>query len=564
MDASLDGSTTNITHAAAPVEGPMTTQPVFLRALCTAVFASAFALAGCGGGGSTPVSISVPIEEGAPAGGGSGHVPPSVRDAITAVQAKPAFASATWGFHVIDLASGEVLLNQAGGTSLVPASTMKVFSVATALERYGANYRFHTPVYRVGEVSNGMLAGDLVLVASGDFSFGLREQADGTLAFNNLPEVDHNSTYTGFPGGAFVKNSNPLAALDALAAQVKAAGIGAITGDVLIDDRLFETYRNFPSGTIAPIWVNENVIDITVTPGGAGEKPAIDWRPKSAAITVENDVTTVAGPAGPLTVTTPSPGVVRVSGSIAADSAPVLTMSQIADPSAFARTAFIEALARAGVTVAAQPLAAAGALPDASAYLDAARVAERVSPPLSEYVRVILKVSYNRGADLMLCLAAVKAGSRDCSDGLAEELKVLGSHGIASTYPFDGAGSNGNNRTTASDIAGFLGAIAQTPTGIAIRNGMAVLGVDGSQAQNGLGTPAAGHVRIKDGDLIAGTAAGQLIAIAMTQAGFIDARSGRRLVYSVFVNNAAFWSFEDYAAARAELASIVVAFQQSY
>ena len=119
-----------------------------------------------------------------------------------------------------------MLIDQAGAKALVPASVMKIYSLATALDSYGADYRFRTPVYRLGEVKDGVLDGDLVLVASGDFSFGLREQPDGTLAFNSLPEVDHNSTYTGFPGGAHVKNSNPLAALDALAAQVKAAGVG--------------------------------------------------------------------------------------------------------------------------------------------------------------------------------------------------------------------------------------------------------------------------------------------------------------------------------------------------
>ena len=193
-------------------------------------------------------------------------------------------------------------------------------------------------------------------------------------------------------------------------------------------------------------------------------------------------------------------------------------------------------------------------------------MAEYLSPPLSEYIKVILKVSYNRGADLMVCLAAVKAGSRDCGEGLAEVLKLLGRHGIspASTYPFDGAGTNGNNRTTASDLATFLGAIANMPAGIAIHDGMAVLGIDGSQAQNGAGGPAAGHVRIKDGDIVSGSAAGQMIVIAMSQAGFIDAKSGRLLVYGVIVNNALFPSMEDYIAARADVAAIVVAIQQGY
>lgn len=501
-----------------------------------------------------------------PPEGGSGEVPAAVTQAIRRLETTPIFAHMSWGIHLVDLATGKVLIDQAGNKSLLPASVMKTYSVAAALDLYGADYRFLTPVYRRGNVSNGVLDGDLVLVASGDFSFGLREQPDGKLGFNSLPDVDHNTTSTGFPGGAYVRNSEPLAALDALAAQIKAAGIREITGDVMVDDRLFETYRGFSSGPIAPIWVNENVIDIMVTPTKPGEKPQIDWRPKSAAIIVENDVMTVTGTTGPLEVTTPGAGRVRVSGKIASDGPPILTISQVADPSGFARAVFIEALLRAGINVAAAPLGPARPLPDMGAYGDASRVAEYVSPPLSEFVKVILKVSYNRGADLMVCLAAVKAGSRDCGEGLAAVLKLLAKHGVSSTgtYVFDGAGSSSDSRTTPLDLANFLRGITTTPWGSAIHDGMAVLGVDGSQALNGAGSPAAAHVRIKDGDMVAGSAAGQLVALATTQTGYIAARSGRRLVYSLMVNNIPFLSLKDYSAARADVAAVVVAIQQNY
>ena len=233
------------------------------------------ALLSPGGGATTGPAVEVRAD-----------IPVSVSDTIRNIEAKAVFAHSSWGIHVVDLATGQVLIDDAGGKSLLPASVMKIYGLATALHFYGAGYRFRTPVYRLGEVTHHVLAGDLVLVASGDFNFGLRTQPDGTLGFNSLPALDHNSTYTGFPGGAYVKNSHPLAALDALAAQVKAAGIAEIKGNVAIDDRLFETYRGFSAGPIAPIWVNENDIDIMVTPTKAGEKPKIDWRPKSVAIKV--------------------------------------------------------------------------------------------------------------------------------------------------------------------------------------------------------------------------------------------------------------------------------------
>jgi len=52
--------------------------------------------------------------------------------------------------------------------------------------------------------------------------------------------------------------------------------------------------------------------------------------------------------------------------------------------------------------------------------------------------------------------------------------------------------------------------------------------------------------------------------IATTQTGYIDAKSGRQLVYSVFLNNAPFTSVEAFLAARADVAAIVVAIQQGY
>lgn len=43
------------------------------------------------------------------------------------------------------------------------------------------------------------------------------------------------------------------------------------------------------------------------------------------------------------------------------------------------------------------------------------------------HILLAAKVSYNRGADLMVCLLAVKSGSRECSDGLPRELGIISS-----------------------------------------------------------------------------------------------------------------------------------------
>src|SRR5213076_1638670 len=105
-----------------------------------------------------------------------------------------------------------------------------------------------------------------------------------------------------------------------------------------------------------------------------------------------------------LSMEEPSPGHLVVTGTIAAGSKPTLAVIEVSNPAAFARTAFIEALQRAGVTVTAAPTGPnpATLLPAKDSYQPADKVAEHVSATLAQFINLIMKVSYNRGADLLL------------------------------------------------------------------------------------------------------------------------------------------------------------------
>ncbi len=497
-------------------------------------------------------------------------VPPSVQRVLSSVIDQPVYDHSIWGYQVADAATGEVLLEHNPDKLFVTGSILKLYASATALDVLGADHRFRTPVYRRGRLADGKLSGDLVLVASGDFSFGLRDRRDGTLAFNSAPEVDHNYADTGLPGAALVPGSDPLAGVRDLAAQVRAAGIRRVTGDVVIDDRLFRTFDGWPDGLMSPMWINENVIDITTKPTRAGRPAAVDWRPKVAGTRVVSQVRTVAGEGEPLVVDRPRPGVVRIRGAIGAGSDPVVSISHIPDPAAFARTAFIEALRRAGVRVDAKVTGAnpRRLLPRARSYPAATRVAQRVSPPLSEYVKVVLKISYNRGADDLVCVVAAAKGSRSCLDGLRTELATIRRLGVgpSTTILFDGAGSSEYDRSTPRDFVTFLRQAAAAPWGGALVGGLPVLGVDGTFATNQRGTPAAGHVFVKSGTRaqMAPTDT-QGIMSALTQAGYIDAASGRRLVYSLWVRDVPLSAdFHEFQAADIDQGRIAAAFQEGY
>ncbi|APD47738.1 D-alanyl-D-alanine carboxypeptidase/D-alanyl-D-alanine-endopeptidase [Synechococcus sp. SynAce01] len=510
-------------------------------------------------------------------------VPAAVMRRLEAVTGKPMYRHSTWGWQVVDEGSGAVLLERNSAQMFVPGSIMKTFSTAAVLNEYGPEHRFRTPIHQFGSLRDGVLDGHLVLVASGDFSFGLRERADGSLGFNSLPQIDHNYASTGFPGVALLDDSDPLRALNQLAAQVRAAGIQRVRGDVVIDDRLFNTYAGWPDGLIAPIWVNENMLNIITRPGRPGELAVVDWRPRTAALSVVSQVTTVAAGTAtePLQVEPLDGGLVRISGQIAADAPERISSAEILQPAAFARTALIEALERAGVVVEAtatgkNPVAILPILPATarteamtSAYAGAPKLAEHVSPPLSEFVKVVLKISYNRGAALMVCLVAVKAGSLDCPDGLARELEVITALGVspASTLVEDGAGSIDSSRTSPIDQTTLLRRLLKEPWGQALRQGLPVMGVDGTQAQNQAGHPAAGRIRLKDGSRVMGSASGQVSIPAKTQVGYIEAASGRRLVYALYLNNVPTSPdtlLSSFETADRDLAAIAAAFQEAF
>jgi PBP4 family serine-type D-alanyl-D-alanine carboxypeptidase len=477
----------------------------------------------------------------------SSGLPPT----IAAVMQKPRYAQATWNLLVTDVASGETLYELQPDQVALTGSVRKLFSVGLALKQLGADHRFTTAVYRRGAVdAQGVLAGDLVLVAAGDLTLGGRLNADGTIAFTDFDHNDANNL-----GTAILTPQDSLLGLDSLAQQVRASGIRRVTGDVVVDDRLFESFR-VPNQNllITPIMVNENMVDVTVTPTEAGQAASVDWRPRTGAFAVNGTVNTMTA-GSPETVTLSGNGLVECigtagcSGSVEGDiptgyqaplsGSPVLVQTfRIEDPAAFARTAFIEALERAGVTVTARLVAAnpTAGLPAPGSYAADTRVAEFVSPPYAEYAKLILKVSLNLGANLSLMLFGLAHGQRTVGGALAVERRALveemGLRADEFDFPTNGSGSP-DSQATARATVRLLAEMSRTPVAEPYRAALPVLGVDGSLAHSGSDLPAKGHVFAKTGTTIADGA-----LKAQNLAGYIDARSGRRLAFALFVNDA--------------------------
>ena len=479
------------------------------------------------------------------------------------VMNQPQYSNARWSISVSDLDTGDVLIDLDGDKMSEPASFTKTYSVGAAWLKWGPDYVITTPVKSTGEVTAGTLDGDLVLVGKGDFTLGGRTKADGTVDYTNLDHNDANPL-----PGATLTTEDPLTGLDDLAAQVKASGIDSVSGTVVVDDRLFQgTLAGEP---ITPIVVNQNLIDVLVTPGAPGEPATVEMSPQVSPWHIASDVQTVdAGTE--FSITDPADagdGAITVSGTIAADSEPVLKVFALEDPATFARTAFIEALGRAGVTVGGDPLAVNSTASLASKDdVDALpSVAEFDSLPLSEQAKYVMKISYNRGAQAYVCMLSAEAGKDDCSAGLPELRKIWTDAGLGTTgiSLVDGSGLVGNYVTPQNGVAAQT-IMLNRPDGDLWRATMPILGVDGSLATVQPDSPAAGKVFAKTGTLLGGDEAnGRYRINTKALGGDIEAASGRNLVFVIIMNQGFATDVNGVFTANDDVGAVAAAIQQSF
>ncbi|MES2789434.1 MAG: D-alanyl-D-alanine carboxypeptidase/D-alanyl-D-alanine-endopeptidase [Planctomycetota bacterium] len=464
---------------------------------------------------------------------------PSLSELFDASEYKEAFC----GCLVIDLDSGNTIYELNGDKLFAPASTTKLYSCAAALDALGANYRFETPLCHRGEIDlSGRLKGDLILVASGDPTLGGRTTSDGKIAF-----VNNDHTYANDSAKGELTLVDPLQGLNELAQKVAAVGITQVRGDVLIDDRLFDFATASGSGPIrvTPIVVNDNVLDIVLTPTQSGQLAQLSWRPQTASIRVDSRVTTVAA-SEPLEIEVQAigPRNLLVIGRIPEGHKPLLKICEVPDPASFARSLLIEALQRKGITVERSLWAdnARERLPAHEEVAKLPRLTVLQSPPLSESIKLIFKVSHNLHASTLPLLVAAKNGKRTLGAGMSLQREFLLRAGVnADSISFGGgAGGSPADAVTPRATVQLLRHMANRPDAAAYRDGLPVLGVDGTLFDAvAADSPARGHVHAKTGTLFfENLLNNRYLVTSKALAGYMTTSQRKNLAFAVFVNNA--------------------------
>jgi len=472
---------------------------------------------------------------------------PSPLDArIQAVMARPVFAHSNFGIEFFDVQTGEVIHALNGDKMFVPASTTKLLTEGTVLAKLGGDFRFHTYVYRSGPIDkHGTLKGDVILVASGDPNLSNRIQPDGTLAF-----VDHDHTYQG-PA----LQGDPLAVLRGMAKQLVDKGVRRIEGNVYIDTSLMPdgVHEGGTDTVLSSIIVNDNVVDFTGKPGAkAGDPITMTVSPETSYLHFVNKIVTGAVGRQPSLdagdpVTRPDGSVeVTLTGSIPLGADTQTGAYPVPSPTQFATAALRQCVTAAGIAI--KPPKKPQA-PDFAAmkkfYTSDNVVAEHTSPPLSEDVKVTLKVSHNLHASMgmyYLGIYGAKATKDVLNAGFKQENEFLkgANLDLSGASQGDGAGGDWADLFSPDFMCHYLAYWKTRPDFATFNAGLPILGKDGTLAKIQVSSPAAGHVFAKTGTF---GSEDRLNARQMLNgkclAGYVITKSGRVVAFAAYVNHTA-------------------------
>lgn len=461
---------------------------------------------------------------------------------LRAIKDRPQYAHSRFGVAIYPAGEGKALYRLNANEFFVPGSTTKLVTEGVLAKLVGPDFRFRTPIYRTGPLTDGVVHGDLVVVASGDPNLSGRIRQDGSLAFL---DVDH--SYSSLPGAAALPG-DPIAVVRQMAKQVAARGIRKVTGRLLIDASLFpEGERELGSGVyLSPICVNDNLIDATLTPAvHEGDLAAIHVSPETGYARVVNKIRTISAK-GHLEMRIASDvrqpdgsRVITVEGSIPHGAKPIFYTYKVPEPARFAAFIFREALAEAGVKVEKADFA----VPDArilAAYQTENLVAEHISLPLIEDVKLTLKVSQNMHASAAPYLIGALVGGKHedaAAEGFRMERRFFEREGLDASGASQSDGACCAAHFTPDFMCAYLNYMRKQSFYQQFHDGLPVLGRDGTLHDIQTGSPAAGKVFAKTGTYaVPDNLQGRLMLTGKGLAGYMTTRDRHEVVFAFYVN----------------------------
>jgi len=439
---------------------------------------------------------------------------------------------ALWAVKVQSLDSGAVWYEQNAHQLVMPASNMKIVTLAVAAERLGWDYRFPTTIETAGPIANGTLTGDLVVVGHGDPTISDRD-GPRTRVF------------------------------ELWADRLRELGITRIDGRIVGDDDAFDddalgegwAWDDLSAGYAAPpsaLQFNENVTTVRVrTPGEPGQPAEVMLEPPDGEMSVATNVSVGSPDSKPAVVVWRRPfgQGLSIEGVVPKAERDYTRTISVYNPTWFYVNALRETLVARGIEVEGEAfdiddLVSQHGVRTPAAPADARRTLfTHQSPPLSEIAVPFMKVSQNLFGETLLTALGIQAGLEPCAlnvalgcRGQAVEAgrkvyeQVLTQWGVPPSEFIisDGSGLSRYDYLTADVLVTILRQMARDSRHAALFDAsLPIMGRDGTLAKRLRGTAAEGVVHAKTGS----------IANVRSLSGYLTTADGERLVFSMIANN---------------------------
>jgi len=464
-----------------------------------------------------------------------------LRSQIEQITRQPALEPGFFAVKIVSLDTGAIIYEQNANKFVRPASNMKLYTVAAALDRLTPDYHFITSVYAKEKPDKDTIKGDLIIYGRGDPSIAAR--------FNN---------------GDYFKGINDLAD------RITAAGVKHVKGDLVGDESYFygaalgsgwewEDLTWSYGAPVSALTINDNAIDLIVKAGDkVGAPVVITTGPPVTFMTISNRATTSAATsksdlniyrglgANTLEITGSVPlGTTGFNGSVAIPD-PALAFVTMLRDALTKRGVKIDGRlrkidARSGGSIVPSGLLALAQLTDAPQQPKPIEITSLQSPPFSVIAAHTLKPSQNLYTEIILrTLGEVPTidqkqigttgldhTNEEAGLGVVRDFLRLAGAGDNDLALNDGSGLSRNDMITANATVQLLTFMSRHKYFAQFRDALPIAGVDGTLRTRMKGTPAEGNLRAKTGSL----------SSVASLSGYVTSASGEHLVFSMMLNN---------------------------
>ncbi|WP_409299249.1 D-alanyl-D-alanine carboxypeptidase/D-alanyl-D-alanine-endopeptidase [Peribacillus sp. SCS-26] len=423
----------------------------------------------------------------------------------------PLLKGALAGVSVRSADSGKLLYDHIGNTRLRPASNMKLLTGAAALNVLSENHRFSTELLLDGSVKGAVLKGNLYLKGKGD---------------PTLLEKD----------------------LDAFAAGLKKKGIKTVSGNLLSDDTWYDSERysqdlswsdemEYYGAQVSALTLSPNedydagTVMVHVNPAkSSGPAARIEMEPRNSYLKIVNKTKTV--PKGAVKKITMKrehgSNVLTVEGTLPIGADPVKEWIAVWEPEGYTLNVFRQSLSEQGIRI-------TGKLQEGTAPKKAKVMAVHKSMTLSDMFIPFMKLSNNTHAEhLVKEMGRVKKGEGSWTKGLEVLKSELPKFGVKTDELVirDGSGISHVNLIPANELTDLLYSVQDEEWFTAYLHSLPAAGISdrmtGGTLRNRLkNPPALGNIHAKTGS----------IATVSSLSGYVKTKSGKRMVFSILLNN---------------------------